>query len=284
MPDDLTVLLLAAGSIGFVHTILGPDHYLPFIVMSRAGRWSLGKTVVITALCGFGHVLGSVVLGSLGIAFGFAVAGLETLESSRGDLAAWALMAFGLAYLVWGLRFAANRRPHTHQHAHPNGTTHEHMHTHAGGHVHVHAEPTSPSMTPWVLFTVFVLGPCEPLIPILMYPAAQESITGVAMVTLVFGAVTILTMLGVVLGRGSRPRPHLVGSSREVQPRACRGNDPALRHSRRLPRTLRRASLQGLSRFSVARPHGADSQKGQKKTPARVKRGPVVFTALAELA
>ena len=54
-------------------------------------------------------------------------------------------------------------------------------------------------MTPWVLFTVFVLGPCEPLIPVLMYPAAQSSLLGVALVALVFGGVTILTMLGVVL-------------------------------------------------------------------------------------
>lgn len=54
-------------------------------------------------------------------------------------------------------------------------------------------------MTPWVLFTVFVLGPCEPLIPVLMYPAAQSSVLGVALVALVFGGITILTMLGVVL-------------------------------------------------------------------------------------
>jgi len=199
MPNDLAVLLLAAGSIGFVHTILGPDHYLPFVVMARAGRWSLRKTIAVTALCGLGHVLGSVLLGLLGIAFGLAVAGLETVESSRGNLAAWALMAFGLAYLVWGLRSAFRRRPHTHRHLHHNGTIHEHVHTHAGGHAHVHAEPTAASMTPWVLFTIFVLGPCEPLIPVLMYPAAQNSMAGVLMVTVVFSAVTILTMLGVVL-------------------------------------------------------------------------------------
>jgi sulfite exporter TauE/SafE len=50
-----------------------------------------------------------------------------------------------------------------------------------------------------VLFTIFVFGPCEPLIPILMYPAAAESAFGVAMVAGVFGAATILTMLATVL-------------------------------------------------------------------------------------
>ncbi|MEX0586909.1 MAG: sulfite exporter TauE/SafE family protein, partial [Pirellulales bacterium] len=55
------------------------------------------------------------------------------------------------------------------------------------------------AMTPWVLFTIFLFGPCEPLIPMLMYPAAQGNAWGVAAVTVLFGATTVLTMLGIVL-------------------------------------------------------------------------------------
>ena len=55
------------------------------------------------------------------------------------------------------------------------------------------------NITPWVLFTIFVLGPCEPLIPILMYPAAKESLAGLIGVTATFGAVTIITMLTIVI-------------------------------------------------------------------------------------
>jgi len=54
-------------------------------------------------------------------------------------------------------------------------------------------------MIPWVLFTIFVLGPCEPLIPLLMYPAAKNSTTGMIAVVLVFSSITIATMLGVVI-------------------------------------------------------------------------------------
>ena len=50
-----------------------------------------------------------------------------------------------------------------------------------------------------MLFIIFVFGPCEPLIPILMYPAAKNSIFGLVLVTLVFGTVTIATMIGTVL-------------------------------------------------------------------------------------
>ena len=49
------------------------------------------------------------------------------------------------------------------------------------------------------LFLLFGLGPCEPLIPLLMFPAAVHGASGIFLVTAVFGLVTIATMLGVVL-------------------------------------------------------------------------------------
>lgn len=53
-------------------------------------------------------------------------------------------------------------------------------------------------MTPWVLFTIFLFGPCEPLIPFLMYPAAKGSVGGLLLVTGVFAAATLATMTAVV--------------------------------------------------------------------------------------
>jgi len=199
MSNECAILMVTAASVGFLHTLLGPDHYLPFIMMARARRWTLFKTGWITFLCGVGHVGSSVLLGIIGIALGIAVTKLETVESFRGDLAAWALIAFGLVYFVWGLRKAWRMKPHEHPHMHIDGGAHDHVHSHVSGHVHVHAEEGNPNITPWVLFTIFVLGPCEPLIPILMYPAAQKSVSGLVWVTAVFGGVTILTMLGIVM-------------------------------------------------------------------------------------
>jgi ABC-type nickel/cobalt efflux system permease component RcnA len=187
--------------VGILHTILGPDHYLPFVAMARAGSWSRRKTVVVTALCGVGHVAGSVILGLIGIAFGLSLAGLESLESSRGSLAAWGLILFGLLYMVWGLRRAKRGHRHAHLHAHADGTVHLHPHDHAGNHLHPHPEEGKKSITPWVLFVIFLLGPCEALIPLLMFPAATESTGTLFLVTGTFGIATIATMLGaVVLG------------------------------------------------------------------------------------
>ena len=162
-------------SVAALHTLSGPDHYLPFIAMAKAGRWSWARTAWITGLCGVGHVASSVLLALAGSALLIGSESLLGIESVRGDLAAWGLIAFGLAYAVWGVRRALRRRPHEHRHVHEDGTRHDHLHDHTGAHTHAHERHAAARMTPWVLFTVFVLGPCEPLIPLLMFPALRES-------------------------------------------------------------------------------------------------------------
>ncbi len=195
MTDNLTALTITAASLAFVHTILGPDHYLPFIVMSRARKWTIYKTSWVTLLSGFGHVISSILLGTIGIGVGIALNKLEFMESVRGDLAAWLFVVFGLVYMAWGFYRAIKNKPHKHIHHHGNGTMHVHEHSHQEEHDHTHKN----NITPWILFTIFFLGPCEPLIPLLMYPAAKSSSWGVAQVSIVFALVTMLTMLGLVL-------------------------------------------------------------------------------------
>jgi ABC-type nickel/cobalt efflux system permease component RcnA len=199
MTKDISVLLITAASLGFFHTLFGPDHYLPFIMMSRARRWTLPRTVGITLLCGLGHVGSSILFGAVGIVLGVSVSRLEFLEGFRGNIAAWMIIVFGFLYFLWGVRSTVLNRPHKHIHFHKNGEKHEHDHVHADDHVHQHEDKGKQSITPWVLFTIFVFGPCEPLIPILMYPAAKASIPGLILVTAVFAGVTILTMLTLVI-------------------------------------------------------------------------------------
>jgi len=199
MSNEIVILAGTAATIGFVHTIFGPDHYLPFIVLSKARQWSRLKTAVITFLCGLGHVLSSIALGFIGIALGIAVFKLEAIESFRGELAAWLLIIFGFTYFVWGIHRAIRSRPHDHPHLHENQTTHLHPHTHTTDHSHIHTSKSG-RLTPWILFTIFVFGPCEPLIPLIMYPAAKHNMMDVVLVASVFGVITISTMLTMVLG------------------------------------------------------------------------------------
>ncbi|MDX9815936.1 MAG: sulfite exporter TauE/SafE family protein [Smithellaceae bacterium] len=199
MTQELGILITAAVTIGFFHTLFGPDHYVPFIVMSKARKWSFFKTTGITFLCGLGHVGSSVILGFIGIGFGLSITSLAPLESIRGSIAGWALIAFGFVYFIWGIRKAYRNKPHTHWHPHSDGKVHKHEHVHAEEHVHVHEEDGTRSITPWILFAIFVFGPCEPLIPILMYPAAQGHFFHVILVSVIFSAVTISAMLTIVL-------------------------------------------------------------------------------------
>ncbi|MCC7293947.1 MAG: hypothetical protein IT449_17950 [Phycisphaerales bacterium] len=285
-------LVGTAATVGVIHTLLGPDHYIPFIAMSRAGRWSLRKTMGVTLVCGLAHVLSSVLLGVAGVAAGSALGLLTKIEAARGDVAGWLLVGFGVAYTVWGVRRALRNKPHAHWHAHADGTLHSHVHVHHEDHVHVHAraaesehvhdnsvatcadqlhvhceatdadphhahtkaadadhvhqhteatdadlvhihsaaapEAEHPhvhrgaraapgraeslsdaersTLTGWALFTVFIFGPCEPLIPLMMAPAAMGRWWIVALVTAVFGAATIGVMTGLVYAgsRGAR--------------------------------------------------------------------------------
>jgi nickel/cobalt transporter (NicO) family protein len=201
MSIEFNILLTTAATIGFFHTLTGPDHYLPFIVMSKARNWSYAKTLAITTICGVGHVGSSILIGALGIAFGWGVEYLKLFESNRGSVAAWFLIIFGFLYFAWGLWKALRKRDHKHYHYHLDGSVHKHNHSHlfSKAHEHPHEIVKPQSITPWILFTVFVLGPCEPLIPILMYPAAKSSIMGVVYVSAVFSLFTIATMIGMVL-------------------------------------------------------------------------------------
>ena len=191
--EGITLLLITAVTLGFVHTALGPDHYLPFIVMSKARNWSMAKTLRVTILSGLGHVLSSVIIGFIGIGAGVAISKVEMFEGHRGDLAAWSFIVFGLVYFIWGLYRGIKNKKHTHLHFH-KGKPHNHEHTHEDEHGHVHKK----NITPWILFTIFFFGPCEPLVPLLMYPAAQSSIWGTVLVSSAFAIATVGTMTLIV--------------------------------------------------------------------------------------
>ncbi|MGA7617094.1 MAG: hypothetical protein WBX15_18155 [Thermoanaerobaculia bacterium] len=194
-----TILLTTAAGIAVAHSALGPDHYLPFVGMSRAGHWSRSRLIAVTLFCGLGHVLSSVVLGLIGVALGVGIGRLGEIETLRGDLASWGLIAFGLVYFVWGVRRARRGRTHTHVHRHGDGEVHLHEHQHQSEHLHPHPREGKIGTSSWVLFTIFLLGPCEPMIPLLMFPAARGERHLLVAVTIVFSTLTIGTMIAAVL-------------------------------------------------------------------------------------
>ena len=212
MTHETNILILTAASVGIFHTLLGPDHYIPFIVLSKARGWTIRKTALITFLCGLGHVGSSVIIGFAGIALGTAVNNLTGIESARGEIAAWMMISFGFIYMVWGIRKSVKKKEHHHLHYHPDGKAHDHTHTHVNEHTHFHEKKDYKELTPWLLFLIFVLGPCEPFIPVLLFPAAQHHFSDMIRVTAVFTLTTTGTMLIMVFislfGLSFVPKPN----------------------------------------------------------------------------
>ncbi|OGF47369.1 MAG: hypothetical protein A2231_01295 [Candidatus Firestonebacteria bacterium RIFOXYA2_FULL_40_8] len=197
MVGSIEVLAFTAVSLGVLHTVTGPDHYIPFVAMAEARKWSLAKTMYITFVSGLGHILSSVVIGFVGIMIGSSLEKLKMIESVRGDFAAWLMIVFGLVYLIYGIKKAVRNDNHEHKHFHLDNLLHSHEHSHHGEHLHPHAKGKK-DITAWVIFTLLAFGPCEPLIPILIIPALKNSVLNTVIITGLFGIATITTMLIVV--------------------------------------------------------------------------------------
>lgn len=195
MNAELLTLLLTTLAISFVHTASGPDHYLPFIVFSRARKWNLGTTMMWTTLCGIGHVLSSVLIGMLGVMLGWQLSKLDWFQGIRGDLAAWSLLVLGSMYLVWGLYRAYRNRPHKHFDVYND--TDIYVYTHRHGQTVMPKDRLK--VTPWILLAIFVMGPSEPIVPLLFYSGITRSVVEIVLIVGVFTLSTVLTMIGIVL-------------------------------------------------------------------------------------
>lgn len=178
----LPAIWLTAFLTAVLHTIMGPDHYLPFIAIGKSRGYGLRKTLLWTFVCGVGHIASALLLALVFIYFSHWLSkeNFAWIEENRGNVAAYALIGLGAAYLLWALR-------------------HRLKHRHNADH-HLPAPDGKKNISVWVLFIIFVLGPCEALLPILM---ASSVLGGYAVIsgTVIFSVATIATMmLAVTLG------------------------------------------------------------------------------------
>lgn len=177
MPEQLFVpLAIAAVTMASIHA-LAPDHWMPLAALARAQGWPALRTARVTAACGAAHVTVSVVLGVVALAFGVRL--FERFGAELESFAGIALIVFGVAYAVWGLKHAAAHL-HGHRHAHYD---------------HVHGARRA---TPWTVFLLFAADPCLAIFP-LMFAAAPLGWTSVAAIIVLYELATIVTMTALVL-------------------------------------------------------------------------------------
>lgn len=170
MKDSIWILLMSTASIAFLHS-LAPDHWMPFAAIAKVQRWSKSKLLWITFVSGLAHVGVSIAFGMIGILLGFSLSRLQNMEGNRGAIALWLLIGFGIAYMLWGLKKARE-------------------------HAHIVDEEKLREKTVaiWTLFAIFILGPCESLVP-LVFLGYNYGYPGVLSVSIVFSVVTITMML-----------------------------------------------------------------------------------------
>lgn len=195
-------LLVISLTTAIVHTLAGPDHYLPFIVLAKSRKWSLRKTLILTFVSGIGHVASAVLLAVVFSFFGerLTIFSHDGVNQARGSLAAWLLVILGSVYMLWGFYRLYRHRSHVHPHIHADGTIHTHQHEAVEQHAHLHGDRDHRLLLGWSLFIIFVLGPCEALLPI-MAAAVTVNTACLYCSTILFSVVTILTMVfAVTLG------------------------------------------------------------------------------------
>lgn len=104
------MLKLFIGSLvlSMLHALI-PSHWLPFIAISKTERWSLSRTLTVTALAGLAHTLSTTLLGMI-----VGLAGYEISESYH-ELAETVIPA---VLLMLGIYYLMQHIRHAHAHTH----------------------------------------------------------------------------------------------------------------------------------------------------------------------
>lgn len=192
MSHSIPLLIIAAGTVGFLHSIL-PDHWVPLAVIARTQRWSIAHVARVSFLASVGHVLTSLILA--GVIAGVGLEFRHTLETEQGRIVGAILVLTGIAFLIWSLTGHGHHHHHDHHHSHDH---HPHDHDH---HNHDHgAHPVGGEGTAIRRFAA-IAGPfgaaASPDLTILPVALAASAIgIGAVLATLVsFSLVTLVTFV-----------------------------------------------------------------------------------------
>ncbi|MGZ4192766.1 MAG: hypothetical protein ACXVRW_09965 [Solirubrobacteraceae bacterium] len=133
MSATTPALFAAAAGVGFGHAVL-PDHWVPLAVLGRARRYPLSKIARLSGLAGMAHVLLSILLGALIIAVGLQFR--HAVGSAQDTIIGCLLIATGVGFAV--LQATGHGHSHDHDHDHDHGHGHGHGQDHHPDHGQQH--------------------------------------------------------------------------------------------------------------------------------------------------
>ena len=173
----LATIAATGFTVAFFHAAI-PTHWLPFVLVARARRWTHAKALSVAIFAGFGHVALTSLLGLVIAWFGFQ------LDEHFGHV--FTRVAGVILLVVAGFYFWRQWRGKGIMHHHTPGGHHEPS-AHCGhgieqGHSHLETELEGSELVSdrkgdWAaisgLFVMLTLSPCEGFLPI--YLSAVES-------------------------------------------------------------------------------------------------------------
>ncbi len=176
LEQPVLLSLLATGfAAAFLHAAL-PTHWLPFVLVGRAQRWSWPRLLAAVTAAGLAHIATTALVGGLIVAAGLVLD--QWIAGLLPWLSAGLLFVFGVFYLSRSLV----RRP-----------------VPASGPPLDLAEPSVSHATAfWGLVAMMAVSPGEVLLPIYLSQAA-EGFAVVAVLTLAFAVGTVAGMAGFTL-------------------------------------------------------------------------------------
>jgi len=225
MSDTTPALFAAAAGVGFGHAVL-PDHWVPLAVLGRARRYPLSKIARLSGLAGVAHVLLSIVLGAVIIAVGLQFR--SAVSSAQNTIIGCVLIATGIGFGALQAMGHGHSHDHDHGHSHDDGHGHSHDdghgHSHDDGHGHDHdhdhghdhdrsdrpggygrrrADPDAGHGISRLAAVMIPFGaaasPDLTILPVFLAATTVGVATAIGSVV-IFGAVTIGTIVGLTLG------------------------------------------------------------------------------------
>ena len=174
-PPDLQqpvlISLLGGGFVAdFMHAAM-PTHWLPFVLVGRAQRWSLMRVMTVAVTAGLAHIASTALVGSLIVAAGLALN--AWIGGLLPHLSAALLFIFGAFYLAR----ASLQKPITA----------------TGPEAEVPEPAVSDRAAFWGLVLMMAVTPGEVLLPIYL-SSATEGVAALGLLTLSFAAGTVLGM------------------------------------------------------------------------------------------
>ncbi|XVF05639.1 hypothetical protein REPUB_Repub05bG0189900 [Reevesia pubescens] len=151
-------------TVSLLHSFI-PTHWLPFSIVGRAQKWTLSRTLLVTAFGAVLHVISTSLLGITAITMANTIAGEETVHK----LASLLLIVLGGSYI---LLFLSGK----------------------GGHSHSHNQPME-KMAVAGLVLVPALSPCATTLPVFLAVGNSSSMMILAIIVLLFSTIAVMTSL-----------------------------------------------------------------------------------------